>query len=263
MTRGRCGSLFLHRGGLSPPTSCRCNRRTPSWHACVRARPRHWLVWGFSCQGPAARPSLSFSSFLCILSFVRPRRRLSSAPTARDPKPTRATAVKDGGFFSAAGGLSLTDVNTAAWSGDRGTARLMIRGEPALCASETRAPHACNRLGPRDPDHEAVIRFCGQGSEAAVPFSQRHIAAIAVFGLPPPRIVTDKPSRQRDSVAEPCMSFPDRESCLDRRPQHDAFGHLAGRDQTPQRDQQFACERHNHSRLTRAAGPLGPQPKPF
>src|SRR5262245_47764886 len=27
MTRGRCGSLHLHRGGLSPPTSCRCNRR--------------------------------------------------------------------------------------------------------------------------------------------------------------------------------------------------------------------------------------------
>ena len=27
MTRGRCGSLHLHRGGLSPPTSCRRNRR--------------------------------------------------------------------------------------------------------------------------------------------------------------------------------------------------------------------------------------------
>jgi hypothetical protein len=36
------------------------------------------------------------------------------------------------------------------------------------------APHACNRLGPKDPDHEAVIRFYGQGSEAADPFSQRH-----------------------------------------------------------------------------------------
>src|SRR5689334_3457391 len=28
MTRGRCGLLHLHRGGLSPPTSCRRNRRT-------------------------------------------------------------------------------------------------------------------------------------------------------------------------------------------------------------------------------------------
>src|SRR5262249_7185973 len=42
-----------------------------------------------------------------------------------------------------------------------------------LCAQKT-APHACNRLGPKDPDHEAVIRFYGQGSEAAGPFSWRH-----------------------------------------------------------------------------------------
>jgi len=62
------------------------------------------------------------------------------------------------------------------------------------------APHACNRLGPRDPDHEAVIRFYGQGSEAAVPFSQRHIAAIAVFGLPPPWIVIGK--ARRDSATQ-------------------------------------------------------------
>src|SRR5690242_5819808 len=45
----------------------------------------------------ARSADLLFAFFLsCILSFVRPRRRLSSAPTARDPKPTRATAVKDG-----------------------------------------------------------------------------------------------------------------------------------------------------------------------
>ena len=39
MTRGRCGSLLLHRSGLAPPTPCRFNRRThanparaiPSW----------------------------------------------------------------------------------------------------------------------------------------------------------------------------------------------------------------------------------------
>jgi hypothetical protein len=29
--RGRCGSLFLHRGGLSPLTPCRFNRRTPQY----------------------------------------------------------------------------------------------------------------------------------------------------------------------------------------------------------------------------------------
>src|SRR3954447_9106494 len=32
--RGRCGSLLLHRSGLSPPTPCRSPRRTPTlWHA--------------------------------------------------------------------------------------------------------------------------------------------------------------------------------------------------------------------------------------
>jgi len=38
-----------------------------------------------------------------------------------------------------------------------------------------RASHACIRLNPYGgADYEAVIRFCGQGSEAAGPFSQRH-----------------------------------------------------------------------------------------
>jgi len=44
--------------------------------------------------------SFSFFAFLA-LSFVRPRRRLSSADR-KMPKPTCAAAVKDGAFFSAA-----------------------------------------------------------------------------------------------------------------------------------------------------------------
>ena len=39
MTRGRCGSLFLHRSGLAPPTPCRLNRRTlPTPPPCCRRR---------------------------------------------------------------------------------------------------------------------------------------------------------------------------------------------------------------------------------
>src|SRR5262249_60515906 len=34
--RGRCGSLLLHRSGLSPPTPCRFHRRT----TCQVLRPR-------------------------------------------------------------------------------------------------------------------------------------------------------------------------------------------------------------------------------
>jgi hypothetical protein len=36
------------------------------------------------------------------------------------------------------------------------------------------ANHACIQLNRRGRDHETVIRFCGQRSEAAGPFSRRH-----------------------------------------------------------------------------------------
>ena len=104
---------------------------------------------------------------------------------------------------------------------DRIQARLMIRGEPALCAREL-APHARNRSGPKDPDHEAVIRFYGQGSEAAGPFSQRHcshsrirIAATSDRHRQP--VASARPSAEPLHVLS-CL----RERCSDRRPQHDA-----------------------------------------
>ena len=37
---GRCGSLLLHRGGLSPPTPCRSSRRTGSLDLCSRQAGR-------------------------------------------------------------------------------------------------------------------------------------------------------------------------------------------------------------------------------
>ena len=143
---------------------------------------------------PLSRGSVIFHlslSFTRILWFD-PRREHSFVPTVRAlcrraqwPSRTallqrRRRLVLDGrehGGMLRRSGYGSTD--------DPRGACLVCEGNPA--------PHACNRLGPRDPDHEAVIRFYGQGSEAAVPFSQRHIAAIAVFGLPPPRIVIDKP----------------------------------------------------------------------
>jgi hypothetical protein len=64
----------------------------------------------------------------------------------------------------------LTDASTAA-----GCWRSWPRDNPrgACHWSRSNANHACIRLN-LSPDHEAVIRFCGQGSEAAGPFSQRH-----------------------------------------------------------------------------------------
>ena len=37
--RGRCGSLLLHRSGLSPPTPCRFNRRTERFKLSLAASP--------------------------------------------------------------------------------------------------------------------------------------------------------------------------------------------------------------------------------
>ena len=52
--------------------------------------------------------------------------------------------------------------------------RAMIRGEPAIGRDQSREPRLYSVEPVWGPDHEAVIRFCGQGSEAAGPFSQRH-----------------------------------------------------------------------------------------
>ncbi len=70
-------------------------------------------------------------------------------------------------FFSAAKGLVL-DGRRQAGGG------AMIRGEPAIGRNQSREPRLYSVEPVWGPDHEAVIRFCGQGSEAAGPFSQRH-----------------------------------------------------------------------------------------
>src|SRR6476660_8374061 len=50
----------------------------------------------------------------------------------------------------------------------------MIRGEPAIGRDQSREPRLYSVEPVWGADHEAVIRFYGQGSEAAGPFSQRH-----------------------------------------------------------------------------------------
>jgi hypothetical protein len=55
-----------------------------------------------------------------------------------------------------------------------GWSAAMIRGEPAIGREQSREPRLYSVEPTWGLDHEAVIRFCGQGSEAAGPFSQRH-----------------------------------------------------------------------------------------
>jgi hypothetical protein len=112
------------------------------------------LVWDFLCQG-CITPFLScfVASFFCstraasIRAFFHPDRTL--------PSPSRARARRQA-------------------ARDRVVGRAMIRGEPAIGREQSREPRLYSVEPTWGLDHEAVIRFCGQGSEAAGPFSQRH-----------------------------------------------------------------------------------------
>jgi hypothetical protein len=108
-------------------------------------------------------------------------------------------------------------------------------------------------VGPiKGPDHEAVIRFCGQGSEAAGPFSHRHCSHSRM------RIAaTSDHVSNCGRSAEPWLSFLVLPCCSHRRSQLDTLRYLSGRDQAPQRYQQLARQRHNHCRPACAARPLG------
>src|SRR5262249_4725502 len=88
------------------------------------------------------------------------------------------------------------------------------------------------------------------------------IVAIAGCGLPPPRIIISYPAHQSQSGAEPVVLSRSRECCSRSWPQRDTVRNLAGRDQTPQRDQSLARQCHDHCGLARAARPLGPRAIP-
>ena len=127
-----------------------------------------------ACMGLSLSSGITpFLSSLSFHSFVRP-----APPSILPPRPHISIAgARSGGqrrrFFSAAEGLSLTDASTAAGC-RRSGGRTMIRGEPAISRDQSREPRLYSVEPVWGADHEAVIRFCGQGSEAAGPFSQRH-----------------------------------------------------------------------------------------
>jgi hypothetical protein len=82
----------------------------------------------------------------------------------------------------------------------------MIRGEPAIGRDQSREPRLYSVEPVWGSDHEAVIRFRGQGSEAAGPFSQRHCSHSRM------RIAATSdrhrlPCTSSAVSAEPCLSF--------------------------------------------------------
>src|SRR5260221_9712827 len=128
------------------------------------------LVWGFLCQA-ASTPFLScfVIPFFCS---TRAASILSSRPhvsiTVRAQRRSRTALLQrrrrlvldgreHGGKLPAIGGVG----------------RAMIRGEPAIGREQSREPRLYSVEPTWGLDHEAVIRFCGQGSEAAGPFFHR------------------------------------------------------------------------------------------
>ena len=132
--------------------------------------PAYGLYGAFFVKG-ASRHFLS--SF--VIPFFCSTRAASILPSRpRIPSPSRAAAVKDGAS-SASRRLVLDGrKHGGRLAGDRVVGRAMIRGEPAIGRDQSREPRLYSVEPVWGPDHEAVIRFCGQGSEAAGPFSQRH-----------------------------------------------------------------------------------------
>src|SRR5215468_7720507 len=61
MTQGRCGSLLLHRGGLSPPTPCRSFPAHSEW-VSSRCCPTHRLHYTYSRLSRISFPSTVSSS---------------------------------------------------------------------------------------------------------------------------------------------------------------------------------------------------------
>jgi len=127
------------------------------------------LVWGFLCQG-GITPFLS--SFYILLFDLR--RKHSFVPTAylhrrRAQRRSRTALLQRRRRLVLDGRERGGRLLAIGW-----LARAMIRGEPAIGRDQSREPRLYSVEPVWGADHEAVIRFCGQGSEAAGPFSQRH-----------------------------------------------------------------------------------------
>jgi hypothetical protein len=175
--------------------------------------------------------------------FVRPAPRAFFRPDRILPSPSRTVTVTDGASSAPPKGLYA-----------------MIRGEPAIGHEQSRANHACIRLNPyRVPTMKQSYASAGKAPRRRV-HSPSGIAAIAVYGLPPPRIVIG----YRASSAVRCRTLfvLSLQYCSRRRPQLDTVRYLTGRGQAPQRYQQLARQCHDHCRLARAARPLGPRAIP-
>ena len=198
---------------------------------------------------------LSIFSCCCFILLFDPRREHSSVPTAyyhrrRAQRGSRTALLQrrrrlvldhreHGGRLPAIG-----------WS-----AAQRSEGSLPLAASDRRANHACIRLNP----HRVSTMKQSYASAGKAPRRRVHspigIVAIAVCGLPPPRIVIGYLAHQTQSGAEPVCPF---SLC--------SVAHAADRNSTPSGTSPVVTRRHSAISSLRAnatiivvlRAPLGP-----
>jgi hypothetical protein len=182
------------------------------------------LVWDFLCQW-CITPLLS-----CFVGFIFCSTRAASILPSR-PHITVAVAHSDGQGCACSAPPKACSSPTRARrqaARDRVVYHAMIRGEPAIGHEQSRANHACIRLNPyRVPTMKQSYASAGKAPRRRV-HSPSGIAAIAVYGLPPPRIVIG----YRASSAVRCRTLfvlSRSTVCSRRRPQLDTVRYLTRR----------------------------------
>src|ERR1700760_2909461 len=140
----------------------------------------------------------------------------------------------------------------------------MTRGEPAVWHARLRVAPLYS-VGPvLGPDHEAIIRFGGKAPRQRAHSNERFDDRV------PARVTTtsdrDRPTRQRRLPWRAeilCAWAGYRGKRSGGWPQHNAMRDFTGGDHAPEGDEQLAGECHDHLRLARSAGSLGPGTEPL
>ncbi len=177
----------------------------PAHRTATCRSPASGLYGAFLVKG--FQRSTMVSSFLHFLgshSFVRPAPQAFFRPDRKSNWRSRAGPVKDGRHadlakYTAAARPLLDRSEHGGLLWRSGAARLMmIRGEPAFVRKQSRHKLVFGWVQ-WSPTMKQSYASAGKAPRRRV-HSLSGIAAIAEFGLPPPRIVIGSPSRKRSRV---------------------------------------------------------------
>jgi hypothetical protein len=173
-----------NRSPVPPPTGG--NHQIPIDPQYVASGPRGFLVWGRGCQAPISRLAhLHSPSFLVRPGspFLRPDPQVSNggARRGRQDRPSLKP------FQKLCRGQAASLRPRARWhpGGGRDDA---VEGSSPLAARRA-SHHNLVFGGPRDPNHDAVLRIGRETPKWRAHSSLRHCSHRTSAGCPPPRTV--------------------------------------------------------------------------